>query len=103
MRVKRIKLTHMEIAQICRELAVLLHAGVMLGDGLSLLAQEAGGPLGELLGGIGRRVDGGQTLAAALRQSRAPQCRISLLLRERCVFSWFWQEIPCHVRLPLTA
>lgn len=71
MRVKRIKLTHMEIAQICRELAVLLHAGVMLGDGLSLLAQEAGGPLGELLGGIGRRVDGGQTLAAALRQSEA--------------------------------
>ncbi len=60
----------MEIAQICQELAILLHAGVMLGDGLALLAQEEGGKLGKLLGEIGSCVDRGETLAAALRESK---------------------------------
>ena len=46
---KRYELTKIEIAQICQELAILLHAGVMLGDGLALLAQEEGGKTGELL------------------------------------------------------
>ena len=68
---KRIQLTNPEIAQICQELAILLHAGVMLGDGLSLLAQEEGGALGELLSQIGSCVDRGDTLASALRESKA--------------------------------
>ena len=37
---KQTLLSNIEISQICQELAVLLHAGVMLGDGLALLAQE---------------------------------------------------------------
>ena len=62
-------LSNMEISQICQELALLLHAGVMLGDGLALLAQEEGGEAGELLADLGRHVDMGETLAAALRES----------------------------------
>lgn len=68
---KRSVLGNIEIAQICQELSILLHAGVMLGDGLSLLAQEEGGKTGELLAEIGRYVDQGETLASALRESKA--------------------------------
>lgn len=68
---KRTTLSNMEIAQICQELAVLLHAGVLLGDGLALLAQEAGDKTGALLDELGRSVDGGQMLSAALRESGA--------------------------------
>ena len=68
---KQTVLSNMEISQICQELAVLLHAGVMLGDGLALLAQEESGRTGELLAEIGRHVDQGETLAAALRESKA--------------------------------
>lgn len=64
-------LSNIETSQICQELAILLHAGVMLGDGLALLAQEENGRVGELLAEIGRHVDAGETLAAALRQSNA--------------------------------
>ena len=32
--------TYLEIASLCRELALLLHAGVRAGDGLALLAEE---------------------------------------------------------------
>ena len=63
------KLTNFEISQICQELAVLLHAGVLLGDGLALLAQEEGGEMGKVLAQIGKTVDQGETLAAALRKS----------------------------------
>ena len=64
-------LTNIEISQICQELAILLHAGVMLGDGLALLAQEEHGKTGELLAEIGRHIDMGKTLGAALRESHA--------------------------------
>ena len=60
------ELSNLEIARICQELAVLLHAGVLLGDGLSLLAREEGGALGELLAGVGREVDRGESLSAAM-------------------------------------
>lgn len=66
---ERYELTNLEISQICQELAVLLHAGVLLGDGLALLAQEEGGETGSLLAQIGKAVDQGETLAAALRKS----------------------------------
>ena len=35
---KELELSNLEIADICRELALLLHAGISLGDGLALLA-----------------------------------------------------------------
>ena len=34
------RLSNLQTAGLCRELALLLHAGVSVGDGLSLLAQE---------------------------------------------------------------
>ena len=38
---ERKQLSKIEISQVCRELAVLLHAGVMLGDGLALLHRKS--------------------------------------------------------------
>lgn len=58
-----------EIARFCRELAVLLHAGVLLGDGLSLLAQEESGVAAELQAKLGGQVDAGVPLSAALENS----------------------------------
>ena len=37
---KNTRLTKLEIASLCRELALLLHAGVGAGDGLALMAEE---------------------------------------------------------------
>ena len=68
---KRTTLTNLEISQVCQELAVLLHAGVMLGDGLHLLAREEGGRTGELFASMGREVDGGAPLSAAMEKSGA--------------------------------
>ena len=68
---KQTTLTNTEIAQLCQELAILLHAGVMLGDGLSLLAQEESGEMARLLADIGREVDCGAPLSAALEKSGA--------------------------------
>lgn len=68
---KRKLLSNIEISQICQELAILLHAGVALGDGLALLAEEEGGAAGELLTELGHCIDRGETLAAALRESGA--------------------------------
>ena len=68
---QRNELTNTEIAQICQELAILLHAGVMLGDGLSLLAQEETGKMAKLLTDIGQEVDYGTPLAEALEHSGA--------------------------------
>jgi len=68
---KETLLSNIEISQICQELAILLHAGVMLGDGLALLAEEEGGKVGNLLAELGRHVDMGETLATALRESGA--------------------------------
>ncbi len=83
---KRYELSKIEIAQICQELAILLHAGVMLGDGLALLAEEEGGTLGELLSELSRSLDAGKTLAAALRESKAfPNYVVGLVeVGERC-------------------
>jgi len=68
---KKELLSNIEISQICQELAILLHAGVMLGDGLALVAEEETGKVGELLAEIGRHVDMGKPLAVALLESRA--------------------------------
>lgn len=55
-----------EIARICRELAVLLHAGVQLSDGLALLAQEESGRMRDVLRELGCHMDEGAPLAQAL-------------------------------------
>lgn len=66
---KQNELSSLAVSQLCQELSVLLHAGILLGDGLALLAREEGGGTGRLLAEIGRRVDQGETLSAALEQS----------------------------------
>lgn len=63
----RNKATNEEIASLCLELSMLLHAGVGMGDALSLLAEEGEQP--ELLSSMARQVDGGASLSAALRES----------------------------------
>ena len=35
-----VKLSNLEISDLCRELALLIHAGVGVSDGLYLLAEE---------------------------------------------------------------
>jgi type IV pilus assembly protein PilC len=55
---------------LCLELSLLLHAGVGVGDGLSLLAEEeTSGSLRPLLSSLAQQVDDGVSLAAALQQS----------------------------------
>ena len=58
-----------DIASLCLELALLLHAGVSTGDALSLLAEE--GDRRGRLKAMAEQVDSGETLSAALRESGA--------------------------------
>ncbi len=58
-----------DIASLCLELALLLHAGVSTGDALSLLAEE--GDRRGMLKAMAEQVDSGETLSAALRESGA--------------------------------
>lgn len=61
------KLSNDEIASLCLELSLLLHAGVSTGDALSLLAQEE--EHRGMLSTMAEQVDGGKTLSTALRES----------------------------------
>ncbi|WP_298030381.1 type II secretion system F family protein [uncultured Dysosmobacter sp.] len=61
-------LTHEQIADICLELSLLLHAGVGVGDGLALLAEETQVDRA-LLEDLARQVDDGCPLAEAIRKS----------------------------------
>ena len=58
-----------DIASLCLELSLLLHAGVSTGDALSLLAEE--GDRRGMLKAMAEQVDSGDTLSAALRESGA--------------------------------
>jgi len=69
------KLTYGEIADICRHLAMLLHAGIGIADGVFLLAQEETQQLRELLQNIGAQMDEGESLSAAMENTDAfPGC-----------------------------
>lgn len=58
-----------EIARLCRALALLVHAGVGLGDSLALLAREESGSFAQLLEDLGRQADQGIPLAEAMQAS----------------------------------
>ena len=59
--------TYLEIASLCRELALLLHAGVRAGDGLALLAEEEPETQRrKQLEEMARQVDDGASLGEAL-------------------------------------
>ncbi|WP_308856479.1 type II secretion system F family protein [uncultured Oscillibacter sp.] len=63
---KNEKLSNEQISGLCMELSLLLHAGVRVGDGLALLAEESHGGDRAWLEEMAHQVDEGTSLAAAL-------------------------------------
>lgn len=61
-------LTDVELSAFCLELALLLHAGYPMAEGLHLLYEESGSPM---LSKLCNRMDEGSSLAGALRESGA--------------------------------
>ena len=69
------KLTQVEIADFCRRLAMLLHAGIGIADGVFLLAEEETEPIRGLLQNLGSQMDEGKMLSEAMANSGAfPAC-----------------------------
>ena len=69
------KLTQVEIADFCRRLAMLLHAGIGIADGVFLLAEEETEPIRGLLQNLGSQMDTGKMLSEAMADSGAfPAC-----------------------------
>ncbi|MDE6881157.1 MAG: type II secretion system F family protein, partial [Oscillospiraceae bacterium] len=62
-------ISHEEISSLSLELSLLLHAGVGAGDALTLLAEESDREYKEMLEGMARRVDEGESLSAAMRET----------------------------------
>ena len=63
-------LSHLEIADLCRELALLLHAGVRLDDGLYLMAEEERDAVRKgLLEQLARKVETGAFLYEAFEEA----------------------------------
>ncbi len=60
-------LTNFQIADICREMAMMIHAGVGLGDGLTLLSEEESGDMKALLENLGHQMDEGTVFSDALK------------------------------------
>lgn len=66
------KLDHSQTAHFCRGLALLLHGGISLADGVFLLAQEEeSSPIRELLNTLGAGMDEGRQLSEAMEESDA--------------------------------
>lgn len=63
------KLSNREISRICRSLSLLLHAGIGMGDGLFLLAEEETGGQRSIFEQMGQQVDGGASLNQAMEES----------------------------------
>jgi len=67
---EKVKRSNEEISGLCLGLSLLLHAGVGIGDGLSLLAEEETKPdFRALLSHMAQEVDAGTPLAAAVREA----------------------------------
>ena len=77
-----LELENLESADLCRELALLLHSGVSAGDGLYLMAEEEKDPrLHALLAGLASDVDRGDYLYQAFQQAGCFPAYITGLLR----------------------
>lgn len=61
-------LSNPEIARLCRGLSLLLHAGIPLGDGLYLLSEEEENTFRVHLESMGKEMDGGLSLFAAMEK-----------------------------------
>lgn len=68
---KHMALDEKQTADLCRGLALYLHAGMGLGEGLYLLSQEAPAPLNALYARLALLLDGGTPLSEALAESGA--------------------------------
>ena len=75
------ELSNLEIADLCRELALLMHAGVGLGDGLTLLCEEEKDPAYKaMLSEMAQDMDAGMFLSQAMeRTGRFPTFMIGLV------------------------
>jgi len=78
---KRQHLSHREISSLCSGLALLLHAGISLNDGLYLLAEEAAGAEKEHLTALGKAMDLGAQLSDAMADSGVFPPYVSGLVR----------------------
>ena len=77
-----LELSNLETADLCRELALLLHSGVSAGDGLYLMAEEELDPqLHGLLAKMAGILDSGDYLHEAFRQTGCFPVYITGLLR----------------------
>ena len=87
-------ISHEDISSLCLKLSLLLHAGVGVGDALTLLLEESDASYQELLSGMAQQVDDGASLSAAMKQTESFPAYVSGLVeigrascRER-VFCW---------------
>lgn len=62
------QLSHRQVAYLCRGLALQLHAGISLADGVFLLAEEET-RFREEYRALGRKLDAGESLSTAMNQS----------------------------------
>lgn len=67
---KETKVSNEYISTFCMEMALLLHGGIQIGDGLQLLAEdETDKGSKELLSNLAKMVEDGKTVSDALRES----------------------------------
>lgn len=79
---KALELTNLEIADLCRQLALLLHSGVTAGDGLNLLVENEENPkLREMLEKMTASVDGGAYLSQAFEETGSFPAYVTGLLQ----------------------
>ena len=73
--------THSETARLCRGLALLLHGGISLSEGLLLLAETETGGFRELLLHLSSSMEQGATLSDALERSGVFPDHVSGMVR----------------------
>ena len=66
---KRSTISNEELSVLCLELSMLFHAGVGMGDALTLLAEESAPEYKEMLSAMAEKLDFGSTLSAAMRET----------------------------------
>lgn len=63
------KLSPVQISSLAQEMAMLIHAGITVSEGLSLMAEESGGNDRKLLADMANQTEKGESLSAAMRKT----------------------------------